>query len=91
METPKKKTYVYHNDAGHGWLAVKRKELEDLSIINQITGYSYQKGKTVYLEEDLDMGTFIKAYMQKYGVKPNLKDSYQHNSPIRYYQRFQID
>lgn len=55
------KVYKYYQDAGHGWLAVKRSELVELGIANKITSYSYQRGKTVYLEEDCDMTTFVNA------------------------------
>ena len=51
----------YHSDPGHGWLAVKRKELDMLGIADKITSYSYVLGKTVYLEEDVDMITYINA------------------------------
>ena len=49
------KSFNFHMDAGHGWLAVKRKALEDADLLNQVSDYSYQRGETVYLEEDSDM------------------------------------
>jgi len=48
-------------DCGHGWLEVERKELTKLGIENDISGFSYQKGTKVYLEEDLDAGVLFKA------------------------------
>ena len=57
----KTKTYVFYMDPGHGWLAVKRTELDRLGIADKITSCSYQRGGTVYLEEDRDMETFIAA------------------------------
>lgn len=82
------KTYNFFADAGHGWLAVKRKELIELGIINQISAYSYQKGNTVYLEEDCDMSLFHQAkgftdcsqYVHKYAER----------SPIRSYDGFSV-
>ena len=59
--TTKEKVYKFYTDDGHGWLAVKRQELIDLGILKDITPYSYQKGATVYLEEDCDLSTFIAA------------------------------
>ena len=56
------KTFKKYSDPGHGWLAVKRKLLTDLGIADKITSYSYQRGATVYLEEDCDATTFIEAY-----------------------------
>ena len=83
------KTYNYHNDPGHGWFAVPRSELVALGITNQISGYSYQKGKTVYLEEDGDAGTWFKAYEKKHGCKPSYKDKYNDGQhPIRSYPSY---
>lgn len=79
------KTYVYHTDPGHGWLAVKRNELLALGILNEVSDYSYQQGQTVYLEEDWDAPLFIRAYMARYGIAPVMRDSYQKSSPIRGY------
>ena len=90
MELHQMKTYTFHNDPGHGWLAVKREELVKLGILEEISSYSYQKGKTVYLEEDCDYATFYNAYKAKYGIEPQTKSSYQERSPIRSYYRFSI-
>jgi hypothetical protein len=84
------KQYVFHVDAGHGWIAVKRKELERLGILNKITNYSYQRGGTVYLEEDCDATTFFNA-KEKAGeglTKEQIRESYQDRSPVRSYAYF---
>lgn len=84
------KAFKFYSDAGHGWLAVKRKTLKDLDILDKITGYSYQRGQTVYLEEDCDLSTFIKALREK-GIEIEYKrGSYAERSPIRSYDSFQI-
>lgn len=82
-----KKEYYFHSDPGHAWLAVKRKELVRLKILNQISGFSYQKGDTVYLEEDCDAGVFMNA---KRDAKEEVtfKETYQENTPIRNYPYF---
>ena len=67
------KIYIWASDAGHEWLAVKRQELIDLEIADQITAYSYVKGGTVYLEGDCDASTFFKAYKDRHGVEPRTK------------------
>lgn len=80
------KTYKFYADPGHGWLAVKITELMELGIITQISNYSYMRGATVYLEEDIDATLFFNAYRDKHGVDP--KHSYKHTnnrSPIRNY------
>lgn len=79
--------YVFHSDPGHGWLAVKRTELQRLGILNKITSYSYQRGGTVYLEEDCDASTFMQAKKDA-GEAVEFRESYQENTPIRYYECF---
>lgn len=46
----------FYQDASHGWYAVKRRTLERLNVLEQISGCSYQSlsGQTIYLEEDSD-------------------------------------
>jgi hypothetical protein len=83
------KTYKFYCDPGHGWLAVKIKELHELGILYKISNYSYVRGKTAYLEEDCDASEFFKAYREKYGVDP--KHLYTHTdnrSPIRSYDSY---
>lgn len=63
--------YVFHSDAGHGWLEVDREELVELRIADQISSYSYQRGKKVYLEEDCDASSFINA-LDAQGIKPTI-------------------
>jgi hypothetical protein len=84
----KNKTYVFHSDPGHGWLAVKKSELRYLNLEQKISTYSYMKGDTVYLEEDCDASEFVKAYTECFGKRPTFKESYLENTPIRYYPRY---
>lgn len=79
--------YYFHSDSGHGWLAVKRAELERLNLLDKISSFSYEKGLTVYLEEDCDASKFIQAKTDL-GEEISIRDSYVENSPIRNYQRF---
>ena len=84
--------YIYHSDPGHAWLAVKRKELIQLGILDKISSFSYQKGSTVYLEEDCDAGVFLDAKKAagEEITRNNIRDSYQENTPIRNYKNFTI-
>jgi len=82
-----KTNYIFHADPGHAWLAVKRAELIRLNILNKITPCSYQKGNTVYLEEDCDASTFINAKKQA-NEEFTIKESFKENTPIRNYQPF---
>lgn len=52
---------AFHEDAGHGWLEVPFSLLVVLGIEDQITGYSYRYLDKAYLEEDLDLSTFVRA------------------------------
>lgn len=55
------KPYTYIQDPGHGWLKVPLAELQDLGLMDLISGHS-SRGETVaYLEEDCDMGLFLAA------------------------------
>ena len=56
-----------YSDPGHAWGAVKRKVIDELGLTNTITGYSYQKGGTVYLEEDCDLSNFV-GTLRKVGI-----------------------
>ena len=51
-------TKVMHSDPSHAWLAVKLSEIKMLGIQANITNYSFIKGKTAYLEEDVDAPKF---------------------------------
>lgn len=84
------KVFKSYSDPGHGWLAVKRAELNVLGIADKITRFSYQKGKTVYLEEDQDVTTFVQAFENKFGVKPTMiEQSFTNSSsPIRSYESY---
>lgn len=85
---------TYFSDPSHGWLSVKRSFLEELGILNKITSCSYQKGKSVYLECDQDVSTFVEAVKEKYKIQElkdlfEIKESWTNGlSPIRKYARF---
>ena len=88
MATMKK---VFHSDPGHGWLAVKLSELKMLGIENDITSFSYVKGKTAYLEEDCDATRFIKAAEAK-GITVEVREGPQRDrSPIRSFRSYSPD
>lgn len=79
------KTYRFYHDAGHGWLAVKKAELERLGISDKITGYSYANGGMVYLEEDLDAPAFVAAKKEQGEPCQIISISHGDRSPIRSY------
>ena len=57
----KTRTYDVYADPGHAWMRVPRAHLIELGILSQITHYSYQRGDWVYLEEDQDISTLMRA------------------------------
>lgn len=77
-----------YSDPGHGWGAVKRKVLFDLGIADKITRFSYQKGNTVYLEEDCDLTTLVTALALKGSVVTYINKHSNNRSPIRSYECF---
>lgn len=66
------KQYTFYGDPGHGWLKVPMQELRDLNIAGLITQYSYRKGEHAYLEEDMDLETFVRAYEAKHNRHPSI-------------------
>lgn len=81
-------TFKYYQDPGHGWIAVKIKILEQLGLApSDFSGYSYLRGKTIYLEEDDDASKFVEAWISKFGIAPKLIGKHTNDrSPIRSYQ-----
>lgn len=81
------KTFTFHTDPGHGWLEVSLTDLADvgLSFRSDVSPYSYFNGNSIYLEEDCDTGTFVRAFKRKYGFEPAIAESYKESTPIREY------
>ena len=86
--SPSEITIKFYSDAGHGWGAVKRGLIDTLGIADKISGYSYQNGNTVYLEEDLDLTTLTKALTLSGGTVKFLEKHTNGRSSIRSYDRF---
>ncbi len=83
-------TIKFYSDPGHGWGAVKRKVLIDMGIADKISSYSYQKGDTVYLEEDCDLPKLTTALSVK-GIWIEHKEKHtDRRSPIRSYESYRI-
>lgn len=84
------KVKVY-SDSGHSWAAVKRSVLNDLDIMHLISRYSYQRGQTVYLEEDCDFPLFV-IEMCKLGYWiEHISRDHGTRSVIRSYERFSTE
>lgn len=80
----------YYTDPGHGWGAVKRKVLADLGIADKITSFSFQKGDTVYLEEDCDLSKLTTALSINGIWIEHVQKHTDRRSPIRSYEPYRI-
>lgn len=82
------KTFNYHQDPGHGWLAVPMLLLYELGIVDRVSHYSYMHGLTAYLEEDCDYLLFAEA-MAAAGRQFAVRDKRSNRrSPIRSYDTY---
>lgn len=53
--------YKYFQDPGHGWVQVPLDHLQQAGVGGDVSDYSFQKGRYVYLEEDCDAPMYLKA------------------------------
>ena len=81
--------FFHRTDPGHGWVSVSRKLIDKLGIAADITPYSYQKGGTVYLEEDNDASTFYDAAVAA-GMTVEFVTTYTDRTPIRGYASYTV-
>jgi hypothetical protein len=82
---PKKITITIYEDPGHAWAKVDKKLLSLLGIADKITTYSYQSKNYAFLEEDCDLGLFIKT-CRAVGIEPIFKTKWTNKrSKIRSY------
>lgn len=77
------RTFVLHSDPGHSWLAVPMSYLRELGIAGEISSFSYMQGRTAYLEEDCDAGSFWEAWKAHHGMVPRIRESYRERSHVR--------
>lgn len=78
----------FHSDAGHGWYEVPISLIKELKLTKKITHFSYKKGNSAYLEEDLDASTLIDE-LNKREMEYNIIElPHVDNSPIRNYSSF---
>jgi len=80
--------FDFYADPGHGWLAVKRTDLQKAGVADLISRCSYQREDMVFLEEDCDAGIFIEALAKK-GIKAEFRPHHtDRNSKIRGYASY---
>ena len=83
----KNKVFKYYCDPGHGWLAEKLADLTAVGVsTDQVSSCSYQRGQSVYLEEDCDAPVFIDAFKATFGHAPMIGQKHtDRSSHIRPY------
>lgn len=85
-------TFVFYADPGHAWLGIKRQLLLQYpKAALAISNHSYQRGQTVYLEEDCDAALFLEALRaanERFTVVA--KHGGNQRSPIRSYDVFAL-
>jgi hypothetical protein len=80
--------FVFHSDAGHGWLEVPIQMLMKFGIADKVSSYSYMRGDLAYLEEDCDAGLLLKA-LDESGIEFKFFEVYDgDDSPIRNFKRY---
>ena len=80
----------YYCDPGHGWLKVSRKSLASFGLLEKISGYSYQRGDYVYLEEDFDASLYCKALEDAGIIYQPVTYHTNNTSRIRGYESFNM-
>ena len=86
------KSITIYTDPQHGWAKVSLKELLKLNILDKISTYSYihKNGLNAYLEEDCDLGLYLKALDDK-GIKFKIIEKHTNkSSKIRSYKRYTL-
>ena len=81
------KTIHCYNDPGHAWARVPRKELVRVGVAHLISACSYQRGDNVFLEEDGDLQTYLRAC----NPRPTIVDHHTNKrSKIRNYEDYKL-
>lgn len=86
------KSITIYTDPQHGWAKVTLNELLKLNILDKISTYSYihKNGLNAYLEEDVDLSTYLKALDDK-GIKFRIIEKHtDKSSKIRSYKRYTL-
>ena len=83
--------FNFYSDPSHGWVKIPKELLKKLNLENEISHYSYVRDAFVYLEEDKDLTTFVRA-MEKKGKEVKFRQFHGNkSSKIRNYERYEKD
>ena len=79
---------TFHSDPSHGWAEIPISLIDYLGIGQKISHYSYKDGNFAYLEEDCDLGLFMRSAEAK-GWNISFDDVHTNgDSFIRNFQRY---
>ena len=85
---PKTLTFDVYNDPGHSWIKVHASFLEKIighHWRQNFTSFSYEKGRWLYLEEDVDALLFVNC-CRAIGIEPRWREHHTNKrSRIRSY------
>lgn len=74
------RTFVAYNDPGHAWAKIPAASILAVGLkAADFTGYSYVGRDCLYLEEDADLGVFVKAFEAKTGERPKWNERHCDN------------
>lgn len=82
--------FKVYADPGHAWCAVKRSFLRQLGLLGKVSSFSYQKGNTVYLEEDCDLSLLVNELKIREISFEFIEKHTNRQSPVRSYDRFYL-
>ena len=83
-------TLRHFADPGHGWVRIRRSRLVRLGIADKISPYSYQRGPSVFVEEDGDLSTLVEALKAR-GAAVKFRSTHTNRqSKIRGYESYQV-
>jgi hypothetical protein len=84
-------TFVFYADPDHAWLGIKRQLLLQYpKAALAISNHSYQRGQTVYLQEDCDADLFLEALRADNERFTVVAKHGNQRSPIRSYDVFAL-
>lgn len=83
-----KRSVVFVEDPGHGWLAVDNADIKALGIARRISPYSYMTPQRSFLEEDCDASVFLAAAKAAGWALTVKSRSLDKPAPLRSYAAF---
>ena len=81
--------FVFHFDAGHGWLQVPIDLVVKLGLAREVSGCSYRHGEWLYLEEDCDASLVVTELKNRGFEIRFVEQNDGDDSPIRNYAQYE--